>query len=86
MRGGIRHATREFDFGFPDRGRRTGACISDPPGYPRYGLSDEPDAYAEPMNYARGSDYRRLDQDSRGDRDTDYYMDCYPNGYCKRGR
>lgn len=33
-------------------------CTSDPPGYPRYGLSDEPDAYANPPNYAHGPAYR----------------------------
>lgn len=61
-------------------------CTSDPPGYPRYGLSDEPDSYAEPMNYAHGSDYRRWDQDTRRERDGDYYMHCYPDGYCERVR
>lgn len=59
-------------------------CTSDPPGYPRYGLSDEPDSYAEPMNYAHGADYRRWDQDTRRPGDGEYYLHCYPDGRCER--
>ena len=52
---------------------------SDPPGYPRYGLSDEPDVYVNPLNYAHGPAYRERngeDDHCRRDRSDPDRMIC----------
>jgi len=67
-------------------GASLAACTSDEPGYPRYGVSDEPDAYAKEKNYAHGSSYHQnLQPDASGHPNDDgYYQHCDADGHCER--
>jgi hypothetical protein len=67
-------------------GASLAACTSDEPGYPRYGLSDEPDTYAHENNHAHGSSYHQnLQPDTYAHPGDDgFYQHCYADGHCER--